>query len=103
MQGEQKPIVIVDERRIDFVFYRVGLAAEFGPQIGNLDRLAVFILPLVRDLVGLGLPNPRMGEIHSGELCVPRITNCFNLPERIKAIGLGNLFGICRGGLFGGG
>src|SRR5215210_3161040 len=101
MQGEQKPIVVVDETRIDFVFYGFRWAAELGAQVGNLDRLTVFILSLVGDLVGLGLPNPRTRDIHSGELCVPRITDCFDLPERVKAkvlaICSGEIFAICSG------
>src|SRR5882762_7417993 len=103
MEGEQKPIVIVDESGIDFVFYGVGLAAELGAQVGSLDRLTVLVLSLVGDFVGLGLPLPRTGDTYSGELRVPRITDRFNLPERIKAIGLGNLFGIGLGSLFGDG
>jgi len=58
MEGEQKPIVIVEESRINFVFHDIGLAAKVGALVGNLDRLTVFILPLIRNLVGLGLPNP---------------------------------------------
>src|SRR6266478_3486121 len=78
MEGEQKPIVIVVETRIDFIFHGVGLAAELGAHIGNLD--------------GLGLPNPRAGEIHSRELCIPRVADRINLPERIETIRFGDLF-----------
>jgi hypothetical protein len=45
-----------------------------------------------------------MREIHSGKLCIPRIADRFDLPERIKPMSPGNLFDserLCLGGLFG--
>ena len=63
MEREQEPIIIVGETRIDFIFHDVGLAAELGAHVCDLDRFAVFILPLIGDLAGLGLPIPRAGNI----------------------------------------
>src|SRR6202040_2311577 len=103
MQGKQKPIVIVIETRIDIILHIVRLAAELGAQVRSLDRLAVFILPLIGDLIRLRLPNPRTGDIHSGELCVPGIADRFNLPKRIDTISLGNLFNNWRTALSPGG
>src|SRR5438132_1031378 len=68
MEGEQKPIVIVDETRIDFVLDGVGLAAKLRANVCSLYGLAVLILSFIGDLPGLGLPDPRTGDIRSGEL-----------------------------------
>src|SRR5581483_109719 len=93
MQGEQKPVVVVDESRFDFILDVVWLAAELGAHVTDLDRLAVFILPLEGDLAGLGLPFPRVRQFEdSGNLPIPRVADGINLAIRIQAIGLGNLF-----------
>src|ERR1700757_1785181 len=93
MEGEEKPIVIVDESRIDFIFHGVGLAPELGAYVGNLDRFALFILPLVGNLVGLGLPLPRVSKFeYSGDFPIPGVADRFDLPKRIETIGLGDLF-----------
>jgi alkylation response protein AidB-like acyl-CoA dehydrogenase len=44
-KGEEKPIVIVDESRIDFVLYTIALGAEFGAHVGNLDQLPSLSFP----------------------------------------------------------
>src|SRR3989440_2050973 len=83
MEGEQKPIVIVDESRINFVFHRVGLAAEVGAHVASLDRLTVLILPLVGNLVGLGLPLPCVSKFEqSGDLPVPGVADRLDLIPR---------------------
>ncbi len=58
MEGEQKPVIIVDERRLDFVLHLVGLAGELRAVVRNLHRLAVFVRTLIGDFAGLGLPLP---------------------------------------------
>lgn len=58
MEGSDKPLIIVDESSINYVFHDVGLAAGLGAHIGDLDRLTVFALPFIGDLVSLGFPNP---------------------------------------------
>jgi hypothetical protein len=90
MEGEQKPIVIVDETRIDFVFHHVGLAVELGAQVSNLNWLTVFVLSLIGDFVGLRLPLPGTRDIHCSELKVEGVPDCFDLVERIKTVGLGD-------------
>src|SRR6185369_8255979 len=107
MEWEQQPVVIVDERRIDFVLHIVRLGVQLRTQIGDLYRLTVLIFSIIGDLILLWLPNPGMRETHPGKLCVPRIANRYDLPELIKPIcsgnlcdvegrGLGSLFGIRR-------
>src|SRR5437764_3854806 len=96
MKGEDQPILIVDETRIDFVLYSIALAIQLRALIGNLHRLAVLIFSFIGDLPGLGLPNPRMGDVHSGELYVEGVADRVDLFERIKAIALGNRFGDGR-------
>ena len=92
MEGEQSPIVIVDETRVDFVLHGVGLAAELGAHVGNLDRLAVFILALKGDLVGLGLPLPGVSSFEeSGDFSVPGVADGLDLVPRIDTVGLGDL------------
>src|SRR5580658_9569689 len=92
MEREQSPIVIVLECRINLVFHVVGLAAKLVAQVGYVHRLAVFILARESNLAGLGLPLPCVGDVHSGKLRAPRISDRFNLPERIETVGLSDLF-----------
>src|ERR1700692_2383846 len=101
MEGEKETIVIVDESRFDLVFYGVGLAAELRALVGNFDRLAVFILPLVGDLVGLGLPLPCVSKFEdAGDLPVPGVADRIDCPVRIEAVGfddlLENWWLLCR-------
>src|ERR1700675_2092703 len=104
MEGEQKPIVIVDESRLNFVFHGVGLAAELGAHVGNLHRLAVFVLSLIGDLAGFWLPLPRVSKFEeSGDFPVPGVTDSLDLPIRIETIGFGDLLENWRPGLRPGG
>src|SRR5205814_8123939 len=41
MEGEQKPVIIVDESRLDFILDVVWLAAELGAHVTDLNRLTV--------------------------------------------------------------
>src|SRR5271169_4818233 len=92
MEGEQKPIVIVDETRVDLL-HGIGLAAELGAQVRNVHRLAVLIFALERDLVGLGLPGPRATKFEqSGDFAVPGVADGLDLIPRIDTIRFGNLF-----------
>src|SRR4051794_15099361 len=91
MEREQQPVVIVDERRIDFVLHIIRLAVQLRTQIGDLYGLTVLIFSFIGDLILLWLPNPWMRDIHSGKLGVPRIANRFDLSELIKPIGSGDL------------
>src|ERR1044072_7353987 len=104
MERKQQPVVIVDERRIDFVLHIVRLAAQLRTQIGDLYGLTVLVFSVIGDLILLWLPNPGMRDIHPGKLCVPRIANRLDLPKLIKPIGSGNLCdveGRSRRSLFG--
>jgi len=103
MEREEQPILIVDETRVDVVLHIGRLFVQLRANVCSLDGLAVLILSFERDLPGLGLPNPCTGEIHSGELSVEGVADRINLPERIKTIGLGNLFGNRRALLRAGG
>src|SRR5438093_3287513 len=96
MKGEEQPILIVDEGRVDFVLHDGRLAAELRAQVRKLHRLARLVFPLVGDLVGLGLPDPRSREFDPGEVGVERIADTLDVPERIEAIGLADLFGNWR-------
>src|SRR5262245_25726494 len=100
MEGEQQPVVIVDESRINFVLHIVRLAGYLSAEICSLYWLTVFVFSFKRDFVGLGLPDPNARDIHAWEGCVPRIADGFNLPERIKAVGLRNLIDGSFGSLF---
>src|SRR5438132_10731856 len=50
MEWENKPIIVVDERRLNFVFHVGRRAADLRPDIANPHRLAVLIFTLVSDL-----------------------------------------------------
>src|ERR1700680_2564262 len=92
MEGEQSPIVVVDETWVDLSFHRVGLAAEVGAYIRDVDRLTVFIRPFKSDLAGLRLPLPLVSSFEeSGNLAVPGVADGLNLVPRIDPVGLGNL------------
>src|SRR5215468_1437014 len=62
VQREQQHIVIVDERRIDFVLYSIALATELVALIGNLDWFAFLIRSVVGDSVGFWFPHPGSGN-----------------------------------------
>src|SRR5580704_328490 len=96
MEGEHKPVITVDEFRVDFVFHVVGLAAELRAHI--TDLLESIEWSPERDLAGLGLPLPRLGDIHSRELYVKGITDRFDLPQRVETIRFGDLFENWRAG-----
>src|SRR5436309_15031894 len=49
MKGEEQPILIVDEGRVDFVLHDGRLAAELRAQVRKLHRLARLVFPLVGD------------------------------------------------------
>ena len=92
MQREQKPIIIVHERRFDFVLHLVRLAAELRAVVSHLNRLPVLILPFVRDLAALRLPLPHVTDFkQSGNFPVPGVADRFNLAIRIEAIRFGDL------------
>src|SRR5438445_13200218 len=93
MEGEQQPVVIIHERRLYLVFHGVGLAVELRAQVGNFDWLTILIRSLEGNLAGLGLPLPNVRKLEeSWDLTAPGVADGVDLPERIKAIGLGNLF-----------
>src|SRR5437660_9414154 len=94
MKGEEQPILIVDEGRVDFVLHDGRLAAELRAQVRKLHRLARLVFPLVGDLVGLWLPDPRSREFDPGEVGVERIADTLDVPERMEAIGLADRFAI---------
>src|SRR5262249_33532912 len=103
MEGEDQPILIVDETRVDFFLYGVGLAAELGAHVGNLDRLTLFILSLEGDLAGLGLPDPGPRGFEPGEIYVEGVADRIDLPKRIETEGLRDFFrgwrtALCPGG-----
>src|SRR5262249_41709049 len=90
---EGQPILIVVESGVDLLLHVGRLAVQLRAKVCSLYGLALLIFSFIRDLVGLGLPNPRTGEIQTGGLYIEGIADRINLPERIKAIGLGNMFG----------
>src|SRR5271166_1646743 len=92
MEGEQSPIIIVDETWFDLSFHCFGLAAEVGAYIGNFDRLTVFIHSFKSDLVGLGLPLPLVsGFEESGNIRIPGVADSLNFVPRIDPESLGDL------------
>src|SRR6202051_4394490 len=88
MEREERPIIVVDESRLDFIFHVGRRGVELRAEIGNLDRLAVLVFSFVGDFSGLGLPLPgqREGQLESRGLDVEGGAGCINLPARIKAI-----------------
>src|SRR5215469_4811784 len=93
MEGEQKPIIVVDESRFDFLLNLVGLAAKLRAVVGDLHRLALFVLPLESDLAGLRLPLPAVGEFEDpGDFPSPGITDRLDLIPRIDTVSLRNVF-----------
>src|SRR6516162_4153152 len=91
METQDEPVIVVDESRLNFIFYVGRRAVELRPIVGDLHWLAVFVLALVGDLAGLGLPLPGTGDLELGQIYVERIADRINLPPRIQTIGLGKL------------
>ena len=58
MKWEEQPIIVVQEPRIDVVPDVCRFAAQLRALVGNLQRIARLVLPLIGDLVGLGFPSP---------------------------------------------
>ena len=58
MEREERPIIVVYEKPVNFVLHDGRIGGELGLNKGNFHRLAVLIHSLVGDLAGLGLPNP---------------------------------------------
>src|ERR1700751_5330131 len=98
MEREQQPVLIIGEFRIDLLRYDIALAGELRPLIGNLYRLAFLVFSFVRDPVSLRAPFPRARNLATGSVHIKGVADGLNLSEQIKAVGLGDLFGI-RGAL----
>ena len=92
MEGEDRPILIVDETRLDFGLNILGLAAELIAVVRDFHGLAVFVLPLVGDLAGLGFPRPGAGKFkYAGDFAAPCVADRLNPAPRINAIRFCNL------------
>src|SRR3954447_14269822 len=91
VEWEEQPILVIDERRFDFAFYRVTLAVELRALIGDLDRVAFLVFAFVREGVGLRVPFPTAGNGTAGTFRIESKTDPLDLPERIEAVGLGHL------------
>src|SRR5215467_621258 len=96
MQGEEQPILIVEESRINFVLHDSRLAAELRAPVRKLHRLTLLVFPLIGDLVGLGLPDPTSRNFYLAQICVEGVADRLDLAKRIEAVGLGNLIGDWR-------
>src|SRR5438105_7067605 len=98
MEREQKPVLIVEETRIYFFLHDRALACKLRARVRDLDGVASLVLPLVRDLVRLRLPDPRAGDLQlqRGQIDVARVANRVDLTKRVETIGLGNLVGDGR-------
>ena len=84
VKREQKPVIVIDEGRLDFVFHLVGLAAKLRAVVRNLHRLAVFVRTLVGDFAGLGLPLPLVSDFEQARyFAIPRVADRFDLIPRI--------------------
>src|SRR5205814_375068 len=93
VEREDQPILIIDECRIDFVLYGIALAAELRTLIGSLHRFAFLVFPLVRNRIGLRVPFPRARKFDAGKFRVEGVADPLDFPKRVKAVGLGHLFG----------
>ena len=93
MEGEDRPILIVDETRLDLRLNILGLAAELIAVVRDLHGLAAFVLALIDDLAGLGFPRPGAGEFeYARDFAAPGVADRLNLAPRINAIRFSNLF-----------
>src|SRR5215831_7952181 len=97
MERKQQPILIIGERRIDVLLDGIALARELRAPIAGLYRIAFLVLPLVGDRVGLRAPFPRPGNAATRSFDIPGIADRLDLPEGVKSVVLGDLFGNRRG------
>ena len=92
MERKDQPIVIVDESRFDFVLHAVWLAAELRLDVSGLDRLTVFVFPLVRDFISLRLPLPVVTEFEdSGDFTIPGVADSLDLSKRVETVRFSDL------------
>src|SRR5262249_29568775 len=104
VEGEDEPIIVVDERWLNFVLHVGRRAIDLRTLVANLDRLSFLIFSLKGDLTGLGLPGPGAGkiELRAGKVDVKGIADGVNLSPRTTPVGLGELLdnrwtGLCLG------
>src|SRR5207237_5888972 len=98
MEPEYEPVLIVLESVIDLFLHDRALACKLRTRVRDLDGVTGLVLPLVRDLVALRLPDPRTGELQlqRGQIDVERVADRVDLTKRVETIGLGNLVGDGR-------
>ena len=96
VEGEQQPVLIVEEAGIDHLLHEGVLARELGADVGDLHVLPGLVLPLEGDPVLLRLPDPgamqpELGSAIEGE----RVPDGVDLSEGAEPIGLCHL--VCDG------
>jgi len=93
VKRKEQPILVVGECRLDFVLYGVALIAEQRALIRRLYRFAFLVLPLVGDRVDLRVPFPLARKLDTRKFRIEGVADTLDLPKRIEAVGLGQLFG----------
>ena len=66
------------------------MAAEPRPQVSQLHGVTRLVFPLVGDLAGLGLPDPRSRNFDLAQIRVEGVADPLDLAKRIETIALGN-------------
>src|SRR5215471_11268669 len=93
MEWKYKPIIVVDESRLNLILHLVGLAVELRAVVADFDQFAVLIGSFKGNFASLWLPLPFVcGFKQSGDVYAPCVTNRFDLVIRIEAVGFGDLF-----------
>src|SRR5262249_13505107 len=59
MEGEQKPVLVIDEGGVNLLQLLRGLDIQFTAEIGELHGLALLVCALKADAIRLRLPHPR--------------------------------------------
>ena len=77
MKGQQQPILVVEEVRIDVLRH----AGRLRALVSDLQRFAVLVLPLIGDGVGLRVPFPAAENVDAGTFHIEGVANSLNLPE----------------------
>src|SRR6516165_10859256 len=90
MKGQQQPILVIEEVRIDVLRH----AGRLRAMVGDLHRFAVLVFPLIGDRVGLRVPFPASGNVDVGTFHIEGVADSLDLPEESRPWALAILSAI---------
>src|SRR5215467_2491007 len=80
MKGQQQPILVIEEIRIDVLRH----ARRLRTMVGDLHQFAVLVFPLIGNRVGLRVPFPAAGNVDVGTFHIEGVANSLDLPDESR-------------------